>query len=52
MVGAAVAALLLSTAGRYGIFRDEYYYLMCADHPAWGYVDHPPLATRPSAGAC
>ncbi len=43
-VAAAVAALLLSTAGRYGIFRDEFYYLMCADHPAWGYVDHPPLA--------
>ena len=43
-VAAAVVALLLSTAGRYGIFRDEYYYLMCADHPAWGYVDHPPLA--------
>jgi hypothetical protein len=37
-------ALQLATAGRYGIFRDEYYYLMCAAHPAWGYVDHPPLA--------
>ncbi|MBN1424859.1 glycosyltransferase family 39 protein [Candidatus Fermentibacteria bacterium] len=44
VVGAGIALLLLSTAGRYGIFRDEYYYLMCADHPAWGYVDHPPLA--------
>ncbi len=43
-VAVFLAALLLSTAGRYGIFRDEYYYLMCADHPAWGYVDHPPLA--------
>ena len=41
---AGVTALLLSTAARYGIFRDELYYLMCADHPAWGYVDHPPLA--------
>lgn len=43
-IAAAIVALMLSTAGRYGIFRDEYYYLMCADHPAWGYVDHPPLA--------
>lgn len=41
---AGVALLLLAGAGRYGVFRDELYYLMCADHPAWGYVDHPPLA--------
>jgi len=39
-----VVALQLSAAGRYGIFRDEFYYLMCADHLAWGYVDHPPFA--------
>ena len=43
-VAAAAVAMVVSTAGRYGIFRDEYYYLMCADHLAWGYVDHPPLA--------
>jgi hypothetical protein len=30
--------------GHYGYFRDEYYYLACADHLAWGYVDHPPLS--------
>ncbi len=34
----------LLTAGSYGIFRDEYYYLACARHLAWGYVDHPPLS--------
>ncbi|TDI46098.1 MAG: hypothetical protein E2P00_02705 [Acidobacteria bacterium] len=34
----------LLTAGNYGIFRDEYYYLACARHLAWGYVDHPPLS--------
>ena len=28
---------------RYGIFRDEMYYLACSRHMAWGYVDHPPL---------
>ena len=34
----------LLTNGRFGIFRDELYYLACADHLAWGYVDHPPLS--------
>jgi 4-amino-4-deoxy-L-arabinose transferase-like glycosyltransferase len=29
---------------RYPVFRDEFYYLACADHLAWGYVDHPPLS--------
>ena len=28
----------------YGYFRDELYYLACADNLAWGYVDHPPLS--------
>ena len=37
-------ALSLATARGYGIFGDELYYLACADHPAWGYVDHPPLS--------
>jgi len=36
-------SLQLATASKYGIFRDELYYLACADHLSWGYVDHPPL---------
>jgi hypothetical protein len=43
-VGAGLALLHLLTAGRYGMFRDEYYYLACAQRLAWGYVDHPPLS--------
>ena len=41
----ALAKLLLHllTAARYGIFRDEMYYLACSEHLAWGYVDHPPM---------
>ncbi|RPH94262.1 MAG: hypothetical protein EHM72_15725 [Calditrichaeota bacterium] len=35
---------LANLYGVYGIFRDELYYLACADHLDWGYVDHPPLS--------
>src|SRR6478736_5990301 len=28
---------------RYGYFRDEFDYLSCGNHLAWGYVDQPPL---------
>jgi Dolichyl-phosphate-mannose-protein mannosyltransferase len=28
---------------QYGYFRDEFNYMACGDHLAWGYVDHPPL---------
>jgi hypothetical protein len=42
---AAVAKLLIHLyANRhYGYFTDELYYLACARHLAWGYVDQPPL---------
>jgi 4-amino-4-deoxy-L-arabinose transferase-like glycosyltransferase len=38
---AGLAVML--TAGRYGIFCDEFYYLACSRHLALGYVDHPPM---------
>src|ERR1022692_3764891 len=41
---AAIKLLLHLYAGRhYGYFGDELYYLACAQHLAWGYVDQPPL---------
>src|SRR5215470_7370957 len=43
--------LHLLTATRYGLFRDELYYLACAQHLDWGYVDHPPLSIVVLAGA-
>jgi len=46
MVVAIAAALLLFHCyfnNRYGYFRDEFDYLSCGDHLAWGYVDQPPL---------
>lgn len=34
----------LITGSNYPVFRDEFYYLDCANHLAAGYVDHPPLS--------
>jgi dolichyl-phosphate-mannose-protein mannosyltransferase len=42
----SAAALLvhLLTNRRYGYFRDELYYIVCARHLDFGYVDQPPLS--------
>ncbi|MBN1480831.1 hypothetical protein JXA70_11200 [candidate division KSB1 bacterium] len=36
--------ILVNTQGGYGLFRDAFYYLACANFPDWGYVDQPPLS--------
>lgn len=36
--------VLTNAIGGYGYFRDEFYYIACSDHLAFGYVDHPPLS--------
>jgi 4-amino-4-deoxy-L-arabinose transferase-like glycosyltransferase len=49
VVAAATFALLMALASRYGIYRDELYFLDCARHLALSYVDQPiftPLMAR------
>jgi hypothetical protein len=52
LLGSGLAVLILAlvklavhlyTGRRYGFFVDELYYMDCARHLAWGYVDQPPL---------
>lgn len=45
LVALALAKLAVHFAGitHYGFFRDEFYYMACGQHLAWGYVDQPPL---------
>jgi hypothetical protein len=40
---AAVFLIHFATDSRYGYFRDELYFLDCAHHLDWGYVDFAPL---------
>lgn len=42
-LAAAKLVFHLLIANRYGIFRDELYYLACSEHLDAGYVDQPPL---------
>ncbi|HMK70350.1 MAG TPA: glycosyltransferase family 39 protein [Xanthobacteraceae bacterium] len=42
-IAAASAAVHLALAGRYDIFRNELYFIVCGRHPDFGYVDQPPL---------
>ncbi len=47
LVGLAALPILIAlvaTNDEYGYFSNEFYYLACSEHLAWGYVDHPPLS--------
>ncbi|HET7814703.1 MAG TPA: glycosyltransferase family 39 protein [Candidatus Baltobacteraceae bacterium] len=38
-----MAVVHIWAGGHYGAFRNELYFLVCGWHPAFGYVDQPPL---------
>lgn len=44
LIAAALTFLVhLAVNPHYGFFRDELYFIICGRHPAFGYVDQPPL---------
>lgn len=42
-VAGILAVLFIVAGGHYDAFRNELYFIVCGRHPAFGYVDQPPL---------
>jgi len=43
LIALVTALFHFAVAHNYGYFRDELYFIACAQHLAWGYPDQPPL---------
>ena len=48
-VAVLVAIVHFSVATQYDAFRNELYFIICGRHPAFGYIDQPPLVPLLSA---
>jgi hypothetical protein len=51
LVAALMVVGLLAVSGSYGFHGDEMYYVVAGRHPAFGYVDQPPLTPLLSAAS-
>ena len=51
LVAGLMVALLLAVSAQYGFHGDEMYYVVAGQHPAFGYVDQPPLTPLLSAAS-
>jgi hypothetical protein len=51
VVAALLLAVLVGLSGQYGFHGDEMYYVVAGQHPAFGYVDQPPLTPLLSAAS-
>ncbi|MEU7940688.1 glycosyltransferase family 39 protein, partial [Microbispora bryophytorum] len=51
LMAGLVVALLLAFSGAYGFLGDEMYFVVAGRHPAFGYVDQPPLTPLLSAAS-
>src|SRR3954451_13710094 len=51
LVAGVMIVGLLAVSGAYGFHGDEMYYVVAVQHPAFGYVDQPPLTPLLSAAS-
>ena len=51
LVAGLMVAVLLAVSGQYGFHGDEMYFVVAGQHPAFGYVDQPPLTPLLSAAS-